>query len=212
LCLNIDELFKTCTSILHFSLDKTIPVKTVLVKAYRPKWLTAKFERVLHSRDSALKIFLSSRSQASWRNYRLKRNQAVLEKRKLKAEALTSAANQGALTMNSSKAEWRLLNEEIGRGKKRSSIDSVRVGSLLVTDKSEIAMYSVKCLVKHPPPNPRPVTFENTLPVFGLDYCDTLDSVEVSIPAVQHGLFKINPHKPAGIDGIPALFYKKFYS
>jgi len=60
-------------------------------------------------------------------------------------------------------------------------------------------------------PSARPISFMNTLPVFGHDYNDTLNLIELSVNNVKESLSKVNQHKPAGLDEIPALFYRMFY-
>jgi len=77
-----------------------------------------------------------------------------------------------------------------------------------MTDKSEIANVFFKVFSETPTPQPKAsYIWEYSACLWSSLLW--LASVEVSIPSVQQGLFKINHHKPAGIDGIPPLFYKK---
>jgi len=189
-----------------------VPMKTVLVKSQRPKWLTSEFKRLLHSRDRAKKQFLNSRSAASWEKYRVQRNRVHQEKRRLKAAALNKAAKRGSKTMNRSKVEWKILNQEIGRGKSHSEITALKNGSSVVTTKPEMAELFSNEFCESQLPKQRPISFFSTLPVYGRDYSDTLQYINLSENTVKYGLSKVNEHKPAGMDGIPALFFRRFHA
>jgi len=82
-CPNVNEPFKVFVFFTNLILDKTAPVQSVLVK--HAEWLTADFERFLHSRDCAERQFHASRTPQSWENFTVKRNQVKFAKRKLKA-------------------------------------------------------------------------------------------------------------------------------
>jgi len=46
---------------------------------------------------------------------------------------MKQSANQCARTGNRSKVDWKLLNEEIGRGKKHTELSSPKVGSSVLS-------------------------------------------------------------------------------
>ena len=211
LCPNVNEVFKVFFFLTNFILDKTVPVKSVLVKSQHPKWLSADFKLILHSRDRAERQFHVSRTPQSWEYYRVKRKQVNHEKRKLKAAAMKHSANQSDRTVNRLKVEWKLFIEGIGRGKQHTDISSLKVGTSVISDKMEMANEFCRQFNDCVLPSARPISFKITRPVFGHDYNDTLNFIELSVNNVKESLSKVNQHKPAGLDEIPALFYRMFY-
>jgi len=210
LCPTVNAVFDVVNFTLNHILDQNIPVKTVHMKPNQPKWLSAEFKKLVHLRDNAKKQFTSSKSRVTWERFRRLRNNVLALKRKLKAKELQNAAKVLARSNNKSKVEWRLFNDEIGRRKCQPKINSLNRAGVKTSDDLEMAEVFCSEFSKCEMPKSDVVSFNSTLPVLGRDYSDTLDYIDFSDRTVEEGLFRVNQHKPAGQDGIPALFFKKF--
>ena len=105
---------RSYTYVINFILDQTVPLKTMLVKASHPKWITSEFKKLVHKRDVYKKEFIKFRTTESWEAFRHMRNTVVRLKRKLKANELKVLA---AESKNKLKKAWQMFNDQIGRGK-----------------------------------------------------------------------------------------------
>jgi hypothetical protein len=207
---DVNELFRVFVSTVLVILDSTAPIKTILVKARLPKWMTPEFKKLLHERDKFRALFTRLRTEGSWEMYRKFRNRAIALKKSLKAAGIRGAVEESAKLMNKAKAHWRAFNEVVGRNRSQAAVASLIQDGERVTDRKQICDMLCNAFSESGFDWVRSPGFGQFLPKLGRDFRNTLQYIELSVREIENALSNMNIHKPPGEDGVPARFFRMF--
>ena len=116
--------------------NKHAPLRTMRVRARSSPWITSTLKRRIHDRD-ILKIKVSkSKNPSDWMQFKKKRNIVNKEIRLAKQAYYQNTFNENK---GDSKRTWQTINELTSRKSVKTTVTSLKVNRLSLTNHSELS-------------------------------------------------------------------------
>ena len=116
--------------------NKHAPLRTMRVRARSSPWITSTLKRCMHDRD-ILKIKASkSKNPSDWMQFKKQRNIVNKEIRLAKQAYYQNTFNENK---GDSKRTWQTINELTSRKSGKTTVTSLKVNGLSVTNPSELS-------------------------------------------------------------------------
>ena len=118
------------------TVDKHAPMKSKRVRARSSPWITLELKNKMHDRD-VLKIKLTkSNDSQDWSNFRKQRN---IVNREIRLAKQVYYQTRFSEYKADSRKTWQTINELTSRNSGKTSITSLKVNGLSVTDRDELS-------------------------------------------------------------------------
>ena len=206
---NVDEMWKLWKTFFVSVLDIHAPMrKKRLRKRGNIPWVSRKVKAKLFKRDAYKRKAIKTNKKEDWLLYRSSRNAANIALRCAKKDYY---ANKFAGKNQNPKQAWRTINNLLGRNKKRTTINEIKLSEKTVTTTEELVevfndyFSNVGPKLAETIPSDNDVSFRDFItPQTGSSF----SFKPVSVTLVNNLLRKLSTSKATGMDKISAKVLK----